>query len=164
MATLVLGAVGSAVGGALVPGGLFGTAITGAAIGSAAGAIAGGLVDQALFSPLANASGQTAAAQGPRLSTLKLGTSSEGTVLPRVYGRARLPGELACGFVTLPGDPLLLARGDVASSEPAQGVVKVGGHVERVGARGGFDGMLRGASFTGKGNVLTATSGAANSS
>ncbi|HXG79706.1 MAG TPA: glycoside hydrolase/phage tail family protein [Methyloceanibacter sp.] len=94
MATLVLGAVGSAVGGALFPGGLLGTAITGAALGGAAGAIAGGLVDQALFGPLASGSGQTATAQGPRLYDLKLGTSSEGTPLPRVYGRARLPGQL----------------------------------------------------------------------
>jgi hypothetical protein len=96
MATLVLGAVGSAIGGALIPGGLslFGTAITGAAIGSAVGSIAGGLVDQALLGPLAGSSGQTRIAQGPRLFDLKLGASSEGAVLPRVYGRVRLPGQL----------------------------------------------------------------------
>lgn len=96
MATLVLGAVGSAIGAALLPSGisLFGTAITGAAIGSAVGSIAGGFVDQALFGPLAGASGQTGIAQGPRLSDLKLGASSEGIVVPRVYGRARLPGQL----------------------------------------------------------------------
>ncbi len=96
MATLVLGAVGSAIGGALLPGGLslFGATITGAAIGSAVGSIAGGFVDQALLGPLAGASGQTGIAQGPRLFDLKLGASSEGAVLPRVYGRARLPGQL----------------------------------------------------------------------
>ena len=79
MATLVLGAVGSAIGGALIPGGLslFGTAITGAAIGGAVGSIAGGFVDQALLGPLAGSSGQTHIAQGPRLFDLKLGASSE---------------------------------------------------------------------------------------
>ena len=93
---MVLGAVGSAVGGALLPGGLslFGAAITGAAIGSAVGSVAGGFVDQALLGPLAGSSGQTGIAQGPRLFDLKLGASSEGAVLPRVYGRVRLPGQL----------------------------------------------------------------------
>ena len=96
MATLVLGAVGSAIGGALIPGGvsLFGATLTGAAIGSAVGSLAGGFVDQALLGPLAGASGQTGIAQGPRLFDLKLGASSEGAVIPRVYGRARLPGQL----------------------------------------------------------------------
>jgi hypothetical protein len=32
--------------------------------------------------------------------------------------------------------------------------VKVGDYVERVGAPGGFDGMLRGASFTGQGKTV----------
>lgn len=96
MATLVLGAVGSAVGGALLPGGLslFGTAITGAAIGGAVGSLAGGVIDQALLGPLAGSSGQTQIAQGPRLFDLKLGASSEGASIPRVYGRVRLPGQL----------------------------------------------------------------------
>jgi hypothetical protein len=96
MATLVLGAVGSAVGGALLPGGLglFGTTITGAALGSAVGAVAGGFIDQALLGPLAAPSGQSRLEQGPRLADLKLGASSEGAALPRVYGRARLPGQL----------------------------------------------------------------------
>ena len=96
MATLVLGAVGSAVGGALLPGGvsLLGTTITGAALGSAAGALAGGFIDQALLGPLAGPSGQSRLEQGPRLADLKLGASSEGAPLPRVYGRARLPGQL----------------------------------------------------------------------
>ena len=96
MATLVLGAVGSAVGGALLPGGLslFGAAISGAAIVGAVGSLAGGVIDQALLGPLAGPSGQTQIAQGPRLFDLKLGASSEGASIPRVYGRARLPGQL----------------------------------------------------------------------
>ena len=91
MATLVLGAVGSAIGGALISGGLslFGAAITGAAIGSAVGSVAGGFVDQALLGPLAGSSGQTGIAQGPRLFDLKLGASSEGAVLAaRLWPRA----------------------------------------------------------------------------
>ena len=96
MATLVLGAVGSAVGGALLPGGvsLFGTTLTGAALGGAFGSIAGSFVDQALLGPLAGPSGQTRIEQGPRLFDLKLSGSSEGAPLPRVYGRVRLPGQL----------------------------------------------------------------------
>jgi Gene Transfer Agent (GTA)-like protein len=96
MATLVLGAVGSAVGGALLPGGvsLLGTALSGAAIGGALGSIAGSFVDQALLGPLAGSSGQTRIEQGPRLFDLKLSGSSEGAPIPRLYGRARLPGQL----------------------------------------------------------------------
>ncbi len=96
MATLALGAVGSAVGGAFLPGGvsLLGTTLTGAAIGAAVGSIAGGFVDQALLGPLAGSSGQTRIEQGPRLFDLKLSGSSEGAPIPRVYGRGRLPGQL----------------------------------------------------------------------
>ena len=96
MATLVLGIAGSAIGGAVLPGGLslLGSPLSGAAIGSTLATIGGAFIDQALLGPLAGASGQTSVPQGPRVSDLKLGTSSEGTPLPRVYGRARLPGQL----------------------------------------------------------------------
>ncbi len=94
MATLVLGAVGSAVGGALFPGSVLGTAITGATIGGAVGSLAGAFIDQALLGPLATSSGDTRLVQGPRLSDVQLGASSEGAPLPRLYGRARLPGQL----------------------------------------------------------------------
>jgi hypothetical protein len=96
MATLVLGIAGSALGGGLLPGGLslLGTPLSGAAIGSTLGTIGGAFVDQALLGPLAGASGQASVPQGPRVSDLKLGSSSEGTPLPRVYGKARLPGHL----------------------------------------------------------------------
>lgn len=96
MAALVLGALGSAIGGAVIPSGisLLGTAISGAALGGAFGSIAGSFIDQALLGPLAVPSGQTRLDQGPRLADLKLGLSSEGAPLPRVYGRARLPGQL----------------------------------------------------------------------
>ncbi|MFN4176563.1 hypothetical protein [Phenylobacterium sp.] len=67
---------------------------------------------------------------------------------------AALSGELACAFST-PGAPtLLLARGDVASRDPAFGVVKAGDYVERVAAPGGFDGMAKGAVFSGRGKTI----------
>ncbi len=96
MATLVLGIAGSAAGGALLPSGLtmFGSTLTGAAIGGAAASIGGAFVDQALLGPLAGATGLTSLQAGPRLSDVKLGTSSEGTPIPRVYGRVRIPGQL----------------------------------------------------------------------
>nr|WP_244500513.1 complement resistance protein TraT [Methyloceanibacter methanicus] len=63
MATLVLGAVGSAIGGAIFPGSVLGTALTGATIGGAVGSIAGSLVDKALLAPLAASSGETRVAE-----------------------------------------------------------------------------------------------------
>jgi hypothetical protein len=96
MATLVLGIAGSAIGNAILPGGLslLGATLTGKVVGGAIGAIAGSVVDQALLGPLASATGQTTMPVGPRVTDLKLGTSSEGTPLPKVYGRARVAGQL----------------------------------------------------------------------
>ena len=92
MATLALAAAGAAVGGALLPGGisLLGATITGATIGSQIGALTGAFVDQALFAP----SGQARAFAGPRLSELRITASSEGAPIPRLYGRARLGGQI----------------------------------------------------------------------
>lgn len=92
MATLALGAIGAAVGGALLPGGLavLGATLSGAAIGAQVGALAGRFVDQALF----GASGQARALQGPRLSDLHVTGAAEGAPIPRVYGRARLGGQV----------------------------------------------------------------------
>lgn len=67
---------------------------------------------------------------------------------------ADLAGELACGFTSGDGAPLLQAMGIVASREATQGVVKVSGYVERVNAPGGFDGMTKDPVFTGKGKTL----------
>ncbi|MGY1520315.1 hypothetical protein [Luteimonas sp. A482] len=64
-----------------------------------------------------------------------------------------LEGELACGF-SVDGDMLLLARGHVASDDPARGVVKLGDQVEAVAAPGGFNAMLRGARFHGAGKII----------
>lgn len=92
MATLALSAAGSAAGGALLPGGasLFGGAFSAASVGMALGGAAGSLIDQALFAP----SGQQRVLEGARLSDLKVSSSTEGSALPRVYGRARLAGQM----------------------------------------------------------------------
>jgi hypothetical protein len=92
MATLALAIAGASVGAAAFPAGvsLFGATLTGAAIGSQAGALAGSFVDRALFAP----SGQSRAVQGPRLTELRVTGSSEGAPIPRLYGRARLGGQL----------------------------------------------------------------------
>jgi hypothetical protein len=68
-----------------------------------------------------------------------------------------LQGELACSFAVGDAAPLLVAQGNVASKEAAQGVVKVGDYVERVAAPGGFDGMLKGPVFTGAGKTIRIT-------
>ncbi len=65
-----------------------------------------------------------------------------------------LPGELGCSFTTADGEVLLIAMGNVASSDAAQGVVKVAGYVERVSAPGGFDGMTASPTFNGKGKTV----------
>lgn len=67
---------------------------------------------------------------------------------------AALAGELACSFSAGDAPPLLLAKGDVASTEPARGVVKVGDYVEPVAAPGGFDAMPGGAQFSGAGKTI----------
>lgn len=80
MAALVLSVAGGAVGG------LFGPA--GAIAGRIAGALAGNMLDRALFGP----GDQTAT--GPRLADLDVMASTEGAPIPRVYGRARLSGQV----------------------------------------------------------------------
>lgn len=91
MATLALSAAGSAIGGAVLPGfSALGGAVTGATLGNALGAVAGTLIDQALFAP----SGQQRVVEGSRLSDLKVTSSTEGASIPRVYGRARMPGQM----------------------------------------------------------------------
>ena len=67
---------------------------------------------------------------------------------------ASLSGELGCQFTTDDGEVLLIAMGKVASSDAAQGVVKVAGYVERVSAPGGFDGITASPTFSGKGKTV----------
>ncbi len=80
MSTLVLKTAGSVVGGAL-----FGP--LGAAIGGALGAVGGAYVDQKLF-------GSSRSVVGSSLSDLTVQTSTEGASIPRLYGRARLTGQI----------------------------------------------------------------------
>lgn len=81
MATLLLQVVGTAVGSVL--GGPIG-----AAIGSAVGATAGNFLDRSLLA------GGPAHYEGPRLSSLNGITAAEGAPIPRLYGRARLGGQV----------------------------------------------------------------------
>ena len=82
MATLLLSTVGSAAGSAL--GGPIG-----GAVGRVLGAAAGALVDRALVG-----GDSPRFVEGPRLNELDGLASSEGAAIPRVYGRARIGGQL----------------------------------------------------------------------
>lgn len=77
MATLALSLAGQAVGGAI--GGPFG-----AVVGRALGALAGSALDQQMFGHRPERSG----------SDIRLFGSHEGTVIPRVYGWSRIPGNV----------------------------------------------------------------------
>ncbi len=85
MATLLLAAAGSAVGGA-IGGTLLG--VSAAGIGQALGAVAGGLLDQRLLG-----SGAKVVETG-RAHALRLQTSTPGAPVPRVFGRMRVAGQL----------------------------------------------------------------------
>ena len=82
MATLLLQVAGQAAGSLLGP--------LGAIAGRAAGALVGNLIDQSLLARL----GPTRSVEGPRLNDLGVQSSSEGSPIPRLYGRARLSGEV----------------------------------------------------------------------
>ena len=88
MATLVLGAVGSAIGGSLISGTVLG--FTGAAIGGFVGSTIGSVVDSWIVSSLTP--GQRI--EGARLDNLQITSSTEGAILPRVYGRMRMGGNV----------------------------------------------------------------------
>ena len=87
MATLVLGAVGTAIGGAM--GGTV-LGLSGAAIGGMIGSAVGSMVDSWLISSLQP--GQRY--EGQRLDGLRLTSSTEGMVIPRLYGAARVGGNI----------------------------------------------------------------------
>lgn len=82
MAALVLSVAGAAAGKAVFGAG-------GAIAGRLVGAIGGSLIDQALFAGKAERS-----VDGPRLADLEVMASTEGAPIPRVYGRARLSGQV----------------------------------------------------------------------
>jgi hypothetical protein len=83
MATLVLQTVGSVVGGAIA-------GPLGAMAGRALGALAGAALDSALL----GGSDSPKVVEGPRLKEIDGLTSTEGAAIPRVYGRARIGGQL----------------------------------------------------------------------
>lgn len=90
MATLVLVPVLGALGAAALPGmTLFGASL-GLMLGQMAGALIGGWIDSKLF----GASGQTQAVEGARMDDLKVTSSTEGSPLPRLYGRSRMGGQI----------------------------------------------------------------------
>ena len=71
MATVVFGAVGTALGGP---------------VGGALGALLGQQVDNSIF--------KAPTREGPRLNELAVTTSSYGMPIPRVFGRVRVPGTI----------------------------------------------------------------------
>jgi len=87
MATLVLGAVGSAIGGSLISGTVLG--FTGAAIGGFVGSSLGSMIDAGLV-----AGNQSQRFEGARLDALRVSSSTEGAVISRVFGRARVAGNI----------------------------------------------------------------------
>ncbi|SER65068.1 GTA TIM-barrel-like domain-containing protein, partial [Faunimonas pinastri] len=88
MASLVLGAAGAALGGSLFGSGfsILGATLTGAQIGGALGAVAGSVVDSALFASRSKVKGAR--------SDVSITASTEGAVIPRLYGRQRVSGQL----------------------------------------------------------------------
>ncbi len=79
MAALVLSVAGGAAGAVFGP--------AGAIAGRIAGALVGNVIDHSLFA-------ENRTVQGPRLADLDLMASTEGAPIPRVYGRARLSGQV----------------------------------------------------------------------
>ena len=79
MAALVLSVAGGAAGAVFGP--------AGAIAGRIAGALVGNIIDHSLFA-------QDRTVQGPRLADLDVMASTEGAPIPRVYGRARLSGQV----------------------------------------------------------------------
>jgi hypothetical protein len=80
MAALVLSVAGAAAGAVFGP--------AGAIVGRIAGALVGNIIDRKLFGP----GDQNVV--GPRLADLDVMASTEGAPIPRVYGRARLAGQM----------------------------------------------------------------------
>ncbi len=80
MAALVLSVAGAAAGAVFGP--------VGAIAGRIAGAVIGNMVDRAVFG------GGAKDVEGPRLADLDVMASTEGAAIARVYGRARLSGQV----------------------------------------------------------------------
>ncbi|WP_149587100.1 baseplate multidomain protein megatron [Tabrizicola flagellatus] len=87
MATLVLGAAGAAIGGS-IGGAILG--VSAATIGGFIGSTIGSVVDSWIISSLA----PTQRIEGARLDTLRITSATEGAVIPRLYGRMRMGGNI----------------------------------------------------------------------
>ena len=87
MATLVLGAAGAAIGGS-IGGTILG--VSAATIGGLTGSTVGTVVDSWIISSLA----PSQRIEGPRLESLRITSSTEGAVIPRVFGRMRMGGTI----------------------------------------------------------------------
>ena len=87
MASIILAAAGTAIGGS-IGGAVLG--VSAAAIGGAVGSIAGAAIDSWLVASMA----PTQRIAGQRLDTLQITTSTEGAIIPRVYGAMRTGGNI----------------------------------------------------------------------
>ena len=87
MATVVLSAVGAAVGSSF-GGAVFG--LSGMVIGRAIGGTLGQVIDQRLM----GGSGGSQTIEGPRIERLRVTGASEGSPVPLVWGRVRLGGQV----------------------------------------------------------------------
>ncbi|MCU0234569.1 MAG: hypothetical protein MUE90_11150, partial [Thermoanaerobaculales bacterium] len=87
MATLLLGAAGAAMGGS-VGGAVLG--VSAATIGGMIGSTVGAVVDSWIVSSLA----PSQRVEDPRLDSLRITSSTEGAVIPRLWGRMRIGGNL----------------------------------------------------------------------
>ena len=87
MASILLASAGAAIGGS-IGGAILG--VSAATIGGAIGSFAGSMIDSWIVSSLAP--GQRI--EGQRLENLQITTSTEGAIIPRVYGRMRIGGNI----------------------------------------------------------------------
>ncbi len=87
MATLILGVAGAAIGGS-IGGAILG--VSAATIGGFIGSTVGSVVDSWIVSSLA----PTQRIEGARLDSLRITSSTEGAVIPRLYGRMRIGGNI----------------------------------------------------------------------
>jgi len=87
MASLILGAAGTAIGSG-IGGSLLG--MSAAVVGGMIGSAVGGVVDSLLVSALMPAQ----RIEGARLDSLRITSSTEGAVIPRLFGRMRVGGNV----------------------------------------------------------------------